>query len=258
MLVALASAKGSPGVTTAAVALGAIWRNEVVVADLDPAGSDIGARFRGTGGQPLDPDTGVISLAAALRRGGEVSLADHLQVIGGGLPVLVGVATPAQVGGIGPVWHHVARVLAQAPTDVLADCGRIAGTSPVESVLDAADRVILVTRDSVTDLAHLRVRLRSLGTDVTGHASRVGVVVVAAERRPRAVEEVQRLFEASGLSVPVLGVLSLDGRGADALERADALRASRSALLRSARALAATMSASTGHRDSTPEAAWTR
>ncbi|MGF1645862.1 MAG: hypothetical protein ACFCVF_02920 [Kineosporiaceae bacterium] len=236
MLVALVSAKGSPGVTTAAVALAAVWPEPAVLCDLDPAGGDLAIRYRGPQGEPLEPDTGVISLAAALRRGAAAHLADHVQVVGGGLPVLTGVSGPEQLAGVGPVWQHVARALRESPADVLADCGRLAGASPVEAVVNAADLVVVVSRDSAADLAHLRTRLSRLESRPA--AGTVGVVLVVAEgRRSRVVADVGRLLAGAGLAAPVLGAIAQDRRGADALAAADALRASRSSLVRSARAL---------------------
>ena len=43
---AFASAKGSPGVSTAAAAIAAAWPAPVVLADVDPAGGDVMWRNR--------------------------------------------------------------------------------------------------------------------------------------------------------------------------------------------------------------------
>ncbi|MGF1662538.1 MAG: hypothetical protein ACFCVG_08705 [Kineosporiaceae bacterium] len=253
MLIALLSAKGSPGVTTAGVALAAVWPQPAVLADLDPAGGDLAIRYRGPRGEPLDSDTGLISLAAALRRGAAAPVADHVQAVGGGLPVLAGVSGPDQLAGIGPVWQHLARTLRQSPTDVLADCGRVAGGSPAEPVVNAADLVVVLARAAAADLAHLRTRLAWLSSRPL--AGPVGVVLVAAEGRRSAVAtDVARLIAGAGLPAAVLGVLALDPRGADALAAADALRASRSSLVRSARALAGPLRTA-GAASGAPEAA---
>jgi hypothetical protein len=63
-LIVLTSLKSSPGVTTAALALGAVWPPErrVLVAELDPAGGDLANRFR------LPGEPGLLVLAAAARR----------------------------------------------------------------------------------------------------------------------------------------------------------------------------------------------
>lgn len=109
MLIAFASAKGSPGVTTTVNALGAIWPHDVVVADFDPAGGDLALRHRDPEGEPLDPERGLLSLAAAARRGvAEAHLAEHLQTADGGLDVLAGVTRPEQLTGIGSAWPALA------------------------------------------------------------------------------------------------------------------------------------------------------
>ena len=64
-LVAFASAKGSPGASTAALAVAALWPRDVLLADCDPAGGDVALRMPDPDGAPLDPDRGLVSLAAA-------------------------------------------------------------------------------------------------------------------------------------------------------------------------------------------------
>jgi MinD-like ATPase involved in chromosome partitioning or flagellar assembly len=62
-VLALASAKGAPGVTTAAVALGAVWPRRVLLVEGDPAGGDLAARFH------LPPEPNLVSLGMVARRG---------------------------------------------------------------------------------------------------------------------------------------------------------------------------------------------
>ncbi|HSS91257.1 MAG TPA: hypothetical protein VLL69_18210, partial [Streptosporangiaceae bacterium] len=68
-LVAVASDKGAPGVTTASVVLAAVWPRPVLLAECDPAGGDLRYRFRAADGGGLDPGRGLLSLAVAARRG---------------------------------------------------------------------------------------------------------------------------------------------------------------------------------------------
>ena len=68
-LIAIASDKGAPGVTTAALALAAVWPRPVLLAECDPAGGDLVYRFPAVGGGHLDPRRGVLSLAVVARRG---------------------------------------------------------------------------------------------------------------------------------------------------------------------------------------------
>ena len=91
-LVALASAKGSPGVTTTGLVLGALWPRQVLLAECDPAGSDVAIRMTAPGGQPLNSDRGLVSLAAAGRKGlGDEVILAHSQQLDGGLDVMLGV-----------------------------------------------------------------------------------------------------------------------------------------------------------------------
>jgi MinD-like ATPase involved in chromosome partitioning or flagellar assembly len=242
MLVAFASAKGSPGVTTTTIALGSVWPADVVVADMDPAGGDIALRLRAPQEQPLDPERGLLSLAAAARRGLEPSeVAAHAQMTDGGLDVLAGVSSPEQVTGIGPVWPAVATVLRELPqVDVLADCGRIVPGTPVLPVLSAADAVVLCVRPSVESYAHLRERLRwlsgplrigEIGSIPVGIVLRTGVSDQAAAR------DLDRLLQHDGLQVSVIGRVAEDRRAALGLAGQWSRRLDRSMLIRSAREL---------------------
>ncbi|MFD8811197.1 hypothetical protein ACFV23_06850, partial [Streptomyces sp. NPDC059627] len=90
-LIAIAADKGSPGVTTTAVALAAVWPRRVLLAEADPAGGDLVYRSAAAHGGPLNPNTGMLSIAATARRGlVPDQLWDHVQPLSGGLEVLVG------------------------------------------------------------------------------------------------------------------------------------------------------------------------
>src|SRR5918994_1059606 len=94
--VAFASAKASPGVTTAIAALAATWpaERDLVVAELDPAGGDLVVRF------DLAAEPGLVSLAAAGRRQLDRStFVDHTQP----LPFVAGDEGPSgsRPGGAG-------------------------------------------------------------------------------------------------------------------------------------------------------------
>src|SRR3954452_22216250 len=160
-LIAMTAGKGAPGVTTAATALAAVWPREAVLADCDPAGGDVALRLPGIDGGPLRRDHGLLALAARLRTDsvGAVSYADHLQRAVGGMPVLTGIAAPAQAAALGPLWAPLARMLAAGAgqgVDTIADCGRYQPGGPAEQVLAAADAVLVVTRPTVEGLSHLR------------------------------------------------------------------------------------------------------
>jgi hypothetical protein len=252
-VVAVASAKGSPGVTTFAVALAGVLPGPVLLADLDPAGSDVWLRHRDRAGHPLDPDRGLLSLAAAAHRG-TLDLGDHVQVLAGGLPVLLGLSSPEQVAGLGAAWPHVELALAGVAGTVVADCGRCTSAASASPVLRTADAVVLLARGDAASLAHLRERVRAVlelrggrrpafSANGSGPPARpvtatsVGVVVVAPTRERGAAADVQRLLDAAGLPARVLGHVADDAKGALALSGAGRAAPGRTDLVRSVRSL---------------------
>ncbi|HST82143.1 MAG TPA: hypothetical protein VLL08_10455 [Kineosporiaceae bacterium] len=254
-LVVVASAKGAPGVTTLTVALAALAPG-AIVADLDPDGGDLALRYGREDGAPLDPELGLLSLAASLRRdraevaGPIGTLDEHLQATAGGLAVLLGVTGPDQAVGLGPLWSPLARALAGSDRTIFADVGRVGPSSPAMPVLMQADAVLLLARAELEELAHLRERLRFLTAILPSRyagPARVGVVLVAAERDRAAGPRTEQLLRASGLAVPVLGTIADDARGAARLRGLHGGRAGRTTLVRSVRSLLPAVTALTGN-----------
>ena len=66
MLISLLSAKGSPGVTTAALALGSVWPRTALVVDVDPQGGDV---LAGVGGGRQPADRGIVDVLTEARHG---------------------------------------------------------------------------------------------------------------------------------------------------------------------------------------------
>ncbi|WP_166353135.1 hypothetical protein [Phytoactinopolyspora limicola] len=242
MLIAFASAKGAPGVTTTVNVLGDVWPSDVLVADFDPAGGDFALRHRNPDGDPLEPERGLLSLAAAARRGvAQSELGDHVQRIDGGLDVVAGVSRPEQVAGIGAAWPALAHSLRAAGGDTLVDCGRVTPGTPVMPVLAAADALVFVTRPSVEGYAHLRERLHWLVEPLRiGElgSTPVGVVVVAAASDTSAARDLDRLLQYAGLKVSVLGRIADDPKAVRALHGQANRRLERTLLVRSAREVA--------------------
>lgn len=237
-LYVLAAAKGSPGVTTSSVLLASIWPGEPILADLDTAGGDIALRYRDNSGAPLDPDHGLLSLGAAVRRGvAEVQLSDHVQRISGGLEVLAGVTSPDQVQGLGPTWQHLARSLRSVPgRDVIADCGRLTPGAATIPVLQSADAILMLARPTLEGLSHLRELIRGLAEllQLGGYdAVPVGVALIASYRDSRTPAEVQSILDQAGLRASVLGILAEDDKAATAIRTGDARRVRNSLLTRS-------------------------
>ncbi len=261
-LIALAADKGAPGVTTAAVALGAVWPRPVLVAECDQAGGDLVYRLPaappdggdGDGGM-LNPSRGLLSLAATARRGLRPDqIAEHCQRLVGGLDVLVGITNAEQAQAMTWLWGPLGRAFAGlAPVDVIADCGRLGAGTPLIELLREADMVVLLTRATLEQVAHLRERVAALTGELRGGPP-IGVLVLADPRDFRgSVAEVDRIVAgtrgrgqaadpAQGPPPPgvtVLGGLALDPKGADLLSGRWGGRLDRSLLIRSAREVAA-------------------
>jgi hypothetical protein len=238
-LIALAADKGAPGVTTAAVALGAVWPRPVLVAECDQAGGDLVYRLPGEGGM-LNPARGLLSLAATARRGlRPEQIGEHSQRLVGGLDVLVGLTNAEQAHGLTWLWGPLGRAFAAAaPVDVLADCGRLSAETPLLDLLREADLVVLFTRPTFEQVAHLRERVTALGAELRGGPP-VGIVVIADPRDyQRTIAEVTRIVSGAQLPAAVLGGFALDPKGAEMLRGQWGGRLDRSLLIRSARELA--------------------
>lgn len=207
MLIGLCSVKGSPGVTTAALALAACWPGggEPIVVEADPAGGDLAARFR----LPWTP--GLVSLAAEARRNPNPELLTaHSQVLPPGLRVVVGPVSDEQahaalevLGGRG---NPVLRSAVGNPDSVvMVDAGRIRSSSPTLPLLRGADAIVLLARPRPDELTHVATLL-----DVVPTWTRAPSLVLVGDGHPRTEVE-------QALGTPVLGVLPDDPRTASVL-----------------------------------------
>lgn len=206
MLLTLASIKGSPGVTTLALALAARWPGDAraVLVECDPVGGDIAARF----GLTLSP--GLISLAAAARRASDLGVIwEHTQPLPGGLAAIVGPLRPDQAGtalrtlaaadGSGGV---LAAAAGRPDVTVIADCGRLDADSSALPVIAAADQMLLVVRPLRDELAHVAARLE----EISHYAHRVGLLLAGIGYSSTEV--------AAELGLPVLAMVPRDARTA--------------------------------------------
>jgi len=222
-LIAIASDKGAPGVTTAALALAAVWPRPVLLAECDPAGGDLVYRFPAAGGGHLDPRRGVLSLAVVARRGMQPrQVWEHTQKLHGGLDVLAGVTNAEQGAGLSLLWGPIGKILAALPqADVIADCGRLGADGPLYDLLAEATTVVLVTKVHVADVIRLRDRAAAFAAAAASRGRRgfgVGVVVVANHKKLRAaLGEVQQVLSQVNAPATVLGGIAHDVKGADLL-----------------------------------------
>lgn len=254
-LIALAADKGSPGVTTAALALAAVWPRRSLLAEADPVGGDLIYRTTAASGGPLSPNTGLLSIAAAARRGlAADQLWDHAQPMSGGLELLVGLGSAEQAAGLVGVWPTLGRAFASlgesphAPADVIADCGRIAGGSPAIELLPHASLVLLVSRTEPEHLARVRDRATALSAQLHGGqrgmsqlaTPLIGVLLVAdTSASAKVAHQVNDMLVAGQTGARVIGTLAYDPSGAALLSGRGRGRLDKSLLIRSARKVAA-------------------
>jgi MinD-like ATPase involved in chromosome partitioning or flagellar assembly len=232
-VIAFASAKSSPGVTTTIAALAASWpaHRHLHIVELDPAGGDLVVRFE------LAPEPGLVTLAATGRRDLRLdTYLAHTQP----LPASSGADRPERRILVAPVAAEQAsaalaalrfglpNVLGTAHADVLVDCGRLDPSSPAHEFAVEADLLVVVTRPIVSEIHHLAARLASLKPRA--------VSLLLVGDRPYGVTDVAEVVGATPL-----GTLPTDDRAAEALTlgHPHALRVlRRSRLLRDARAVA--------------------
>jgi hypothetical protein len=231
---ALVSPGGSPGVTTAALALALTWPGPapVTVAECDPAGGDVLAGL--LGGQ-VQASRGLVHHAIEAGRDpltAAASLPGHLVPVdtAGSALLLPGLTDPRQAVGLAQAWPAVASVLTAQPGDVIADCGRVdAGPGEPTAVLAAARAVVMVMRPSLRQVWAARPRIELL-VQLIGGPDLLRLLLIS--RGSYSAREV-----AETLSVPVLASLPDDSNTAallsDGLGRHGQLGSS--PLLRSAR-----------------------
>ncbi|UIX31624.1 hypothetical protein [Streptomyces sp. GQFP] len=250
-LIVLAADKGSPGVTTAAVALAAVWPRRALLAETDPAGGDLVYRSAAAHGGMLNPNTGMLSIAATARRGlVPDQLWDHVQPLSGGLEVLVGLGIAEQAAGLAGLWPTLGSAFAQladspnAPADVIADCGRISGDTPVVELFPHAALVLLISRTEPEAIARVRDRAAALSTKLhggpRGAASLgtpfIGVVLIADPNNSgKLVNQVNDMLVHAQTGARVVGTLAEDPAGAEQLAGRKRGRLDKSMLIRSAR-----------------------
>ncbi|MGW1727393.1 hypothetical protein ACWCQK_31305 [Streptomyces sp. NPDC002306] len=254
-LIALAADKGSPGVTTAAVALAAVWPRRSLLVEADPAGGDLVYRSAAAHGGQLNPNIGMLSIAATARRGlVPDQLWDHVQPLSGGLEVVVGLGIAEQAAGLAGLWPTLGQAFASladspnAAADVIADCGRVSGDTPAVELFPQAALVLLISRTEPEAIARVRDRAAALSVRLhggpRGAASLgnpvIGVVLVADPAEAgKLVNQVNDMLVHAQTGARVVGTIADDPSGAEQLAGRKRGRLDKSLLIRSARKVAA-------------------
>lgn len=209
-LIAVASAKFSPGASTFAELL-TLLRPEGLTAllvDCDPAGGEWLLR-PGVRAEP-----GLVTLAMTGRRtlAPHAALA-HAQTVGDNLDVVVAPAAARQAASALDILADRlgAHLAALDDIDVIADCGRLATSSPALGVVAAADLVVLVSQPTVVAMMHLAPWVEQLASE----GRPVGVVLVERHQRHTLAYGPDEVAEALG--VPVFAAVADDPGGASRL-----------------------------------------
>jgi hypothetical protein len=247
-LIALASVKSSPGVTTTALALASAWKAERrLLVEADPAGGDLGLWLG------LPADAGLAGLAAAARHGHDAGLPwRHARQLAGGTHLVTAPAGAEQAAACVTALAaaKLPQELAAGPEPALADCGRLYPGSPALAIAAAAAVTLLVIQPRVSELAHLEPRIH--GLEQAG--LRLALILADGTRQPPGEPSYPAEEISATLGVPVQATVPADARAVQQLCRrvGDPGSARRLPLLREAAALAAALDAALGHPPDAP------
>ena len=233
-VLALTSAKGAPGVSTAALAMTLLWPRAALLAECDPAGgsSVLAGYLRGT----VAHTRGLLPLALAQRHESleqalwpqTVPLTGdpHAASVAAGAGdrwLLPGLSDAAQAPSTAALWGPLGSVLAnleRAGTDVIVDAGRLGTTHAPTALLRQADLVLLVMGTNLPAVAAVKARLNLLREDLSvtgaagrtdGHLSNLALLLVG-QGRPYGAKEIS-----AACGVPVMACLAWDPASAEVL-----------------------------------------
>ena len=224
MLLGLVSAKGSPGVTTAALALAAVAGDRALLVELDPSGGSLEC-WTGATGEP-----GLIRVANGMRRAvnPEMLRAHAVSAPPGVRSVLAPTAGALAEATIAITGDRLVPALAEQEATVVVDAGRWSRSQSTARRITGCDAIGVVCAPTVDGVEAARWLIEPLRATAAGP-----VMLVLVGDRPYSPSEV-----AAVVGVPVVGVLAWDARGLNALLTAGACRGwSRSALARSVRSM---------------------
>jgi MinD-like ATPase involved in chromosome partitioning or flagellar assembly len=215
-VIAVLSAKGSPGATTLALGLALARPRPTVLVEADASGASavLAGYLRAT----RRHDRGLIDVALANSLG--ESLPDALQAALMPLPdsdvrLLPGIANATQAASLSDLWSPFGSELRRLDdTDVIIDVGRLGAQHGAEPLLASADLILLALRSDLPAIAATRGRLPLLRADLERLGSGADALrsVVIGPDRPYATKEIE-----AAIDLPVLGEVAWDPRGAAVL-----------------------------------------
>ena len=237
-VIAFTTAKGSPGVSTVVLGLGAVWtqthpERRVLVVEADPAGGEAAV---GLLQGRVDASRGLLALAAL--RGVDPVTALWGQLIALDEPqrhlLLLGVADPGRGAALDGAWTALGEAVtilrSDAPDlDVLLDLGRLGQAHDPRGLRRLPDLLVLVSGSSAANVVATRAAASRLRDE---SPTRLGLLVVGPDRPYPATE----IADACGLDL--VGSLPHDPTGARAWQGLDdGWRTRRSPLARGIRGL---------------------
>lgn len=248
MIVAVASIKGSPGVTTTALALAAGWVSlgrRATLVEADPSGGDAAYRCATTAGAPPAASPSLVTLAAETRRRQRQDrdlLAVHTQPLACGVHLLAGVSAAVQSRALAGLWTGIATAVQHAAGDVAIDLGRFdpswldpeppVGTTnnSAAALIASADVILLVAGASMASVIHLRNGIEPIARHLSGErmAGLLPVLVGPARTSARDTRELDQILATASAPVASSISLSYDPHGVNMLSTRPLVRGAKS------------------------------
>lgn len=208
-LIVLASASGSPGVTTTALGLALTWPRPVLLVEADPTGgSSVAAGY--LRGQLVPPEA-MLDLAFAQQGGDLLETLARVSITlpGSRVGFVAGVRSHEQANSLVPLWEPLAsalRLLEDTGQDVIVDAGRLGLAGSPLALLEQADLALLCTRSDLVGLAGARSWAATLKDrfERAGAATNLGLLLVGTGE-PFTAREVTTV-----LDIPVVATVAWD------------------------------------------------
>ena len=222
-IITLANAAGSPGTTTAALALAISWHRPVLLLEADPAGVSAISAGWFKGNPPHNH--GLVNLVVAHRNGDLPSALreNSFQLDQFPVTVVPGVRSPAQTASTQALWEPLVPILQDLDhngMDVIVDAGRLIACASPWPVIRASDALLLTSRTTLPALAGAKV----WGNQLSGELESVGMadqlaLLMVGEGRPFTAKEFKKR---TGLST--VAALAWDPVNAQKISDGDARR----------------------------------
>lgn len=249
MLVSVASVKGSPGATSAALVLAAAWPRPIVLLEADPSGGDLAYRCAAARGGPVAASPGLLQLAAALRGGHPSSaiVVEKAQSLACGVSLIQGVTRAGQARALSGLWPAIASACKEAEVDVIADLGRFDATSTVTPLAEHSESLLIVAATTLESVLHLREDVPDLVRSLPRPGANI-VVPVLVGPEPHAGRDrsdLDSLLGKAGIALRPAESMPLDSKALARLERGESSsgRLGRTLLMRGAKNIAASLGA---------------